>query len=73
MHLPVGGSDVRGLVDRGRRSGLNTRELYQALSSRQPGTGDQPGRLDANGFVPVMDVMDRTHASFRPGQPIPNR
>ncbi|MBM4072438.1 MAG: hypothetical protein FJ271_26440 [Planctomycetes bacterium] len=70
MHHPVGRSDVRGLVDRGRRSGLNTRELYQALSSRQPRSGDQPAQVDANGFIPVMV---QSHASFRPGSTHPDR
>lgn len=63
MYSPLRSSDVRGLVDRGRRSGLNTRDLYQALSSRQPRGDDQPGQVDANGFVPVIE---QSHAAFRP-------
>lgn len=70
MHSPLRGSDVRGLVDRGRRSGLNTREIYQALSSRQPRGDDQPGQVDANGFIPVVE---QAHANFKPGQAVANR
>lgn len=65
MHHPVRHSDLRALINRGRRSGLNTAELYQALSGRRPQSGDQPGQVDANGFVPVMD---QSHASFKTGE-----
>jgi hypothetical protein len=69
MHLPVRSTDLRSLVDRGRRSGLNTGELYRALASRLPHAGGVPGRVDANGFVPVLDPHSR--ASFQPGQSRP--
>jgi hypothetical protein len=40
------------MLDRGRKAGLNTAELYRALSSRQPMLGDGPtGQADSNGFV----------------------
>ena len=45
-------SSLRRLLDRGRRAGLNARELYQALTARQPAPGDHPvGRTDSNGYV----------------------
>jgi hypothetical protein len=45
-------SSIRRLVDRGRKAGLNARELYQALAGRQPTPGDQPiGQSDNNGYV----------------------
>jgi hypothetical protein len=64
MHLPVSTTDLRSLVDRGRRSGLHTGELYRALASRLPRAGEVPGRVDANGFVPVLDPQ--SHPSFKP-------
>lgn len=66
MRLPVGTTDLRSLVNRGRRSGLNTSELYRALASRFPHAGDAPGGVDANGFVPELDPKSR--ATFKPGQ-----
>ncbi len=45
-------SSYRRLLDRGRKAGLNTRELYSALAGRQPLAGDGPsGQPDSNGFV----------------------
>jgi hypothetical protein len=46
-------SDYRTLIDRGRRAGLRTSELYQAIASRPPEVSEQtPGQTDGNGFVP---------------------
>jgi hypothetical protein len=43
---------MRRLLDRGRKAGLNAREIYQALTARQPAPGDQPlGKTDINGYV----------------------
>lgn len=58
-------ADHRMLVDRGRRSGLQTHELYQALSStlafdRAP----YPGNVDGNGFV--QQCNDRGRSTFQP-------
>ncbi len=45
-------SDYRTLISRGRKAGLNTRELYSALSSRSEETSEQMlGQTDCNGFV----------------------
>jgi hypothetical protein len=48
-------SDSRTLMNRGRKAGLTTRELYSALGSR-PGEGsDAGGRADANGYVSIVN------------------
>ena len=45
-------SDYRRLIDRGRKAGLHTAELYAALGSRPPAAIDSPdGEADGNGFV----------------------
>jgi len=45
-------SSYRRMIDRGRKAGLNARELYQALSAKQPALGDAPiGKADGNGYV----------------------
>jgi hypothetical protein len=47
---------MRRLLDRGRKAGLNTADLYRALSARHPATGDEaPGQADCNGYVPQLD------------------
>lgn len=59
-------TDYRTLIDRGRKSGLGTSELYRALAARRPEAGDQQGQSDGNGFVsdygangrPVYHPMD---------------
>jgi hypothetical protein len=44
--------DYRTLISLGRKAGLRTTELYQALSSRRPEAGDRlPGQADGNGFI----------------------
>jgi len=42
------------MVDRGRKAGLGTGELYRALATRRPEASDGaiPGETDSNGFVP---------------------
>jgi len=44
-------TDYRTLVDRGRKAGLGTSELYKALTSRRPEAGDLQGQADSNGFI----------------------
>lgn len=45
-------SSYRRMLDRGRKAGLNSSELYRALSARQPSPSDDPiGRTDNNGYV----------------------
>ncbi len=45
------GSDYHTLVNRGRKAGLTTRELYSALSTRPAEGNDRMGQSDGNGFV----------------------
>jgi hypothetical protein len=45
-------TDYRTLLDRGRKAGLRTSELYSALSTRPAEGSDYPaGQTDGNGFV----------------------
>lgn len=45
-------SSHRRLLDRGRKAGLTTAELYRALSARPPSAQDgPPGQPDCNGYV----------------------
>ena len=49
------------LIDRGRKAGLSTAELYSALSSRRAELGDRPaGVADSNGFVSRIGSQGRT-------------
>jgi hypothetical protein len=53
------------LIDRGRKAGLSTSELYTALSSRRAESGDRPaGSSDGNGFVSGMGSQGRH--TYRP-------
>lgn len=47
--------DHRKLIDRGRKAGLTTSELYQAMAVRPVEAADSPGRTDGNGFVVSYD------------------
>ena len=61
----MGRSDYRTLIDRGRKAGLKTSELYQAMAARPPEGADQAlGQADSNGFVPVYDQGG--HPVYRP-------
>jgi hypothetical protein len=45
-------TDYRTLLNRGRKAGLNTAELYSALSTRSTEGGDPvAGEADSNGFI----------------------
>src|SRR5437879_5208137 len=45
-------TDYRTLIDRGRKAGLRTSELYSALAARQPAVTDLgSGQADGNGFT----------------------
>jgi hypothetical protein len=58
-------ADYRTLIDRGRKAGLQTAELYHAMSSvRSPADGRQLGQADGNGFVSVYDGQGQ--CVFRP-------
>jgi hypothetical protein len=54
----MGRSNHRTLVDRGRKAGLKTSELYGALVSGPPeGRDAGKGVSDGNGFVACFDVL----------------
>jgi hypothetical protein len=58
-------SDYQTLIDRGRKAGLKTTDLYSALTSRPPELGDQlDGQNDGNGFVRAVDRQGQS--VFRP-------
>jgi len=61
-------SDYRTLLNHGRKAGLSTRELYNALASRPPEAGDNSGQADGNGFV-----FDYTQAGRRIYRPMNGR
>jgi hypothetical protein len=49
-------SDSRTLINRGRKAGLRTSELYQALAARLPEAADvHSEQADGNGFVVGYD------------------
>ena len=43
--------DYQRLIDRGRKAGLGTTELYRAMMARRPEAGDHLGQADGNGFT----------------------
>jgi hypothetical protein len=48
-------------IDRGRRAGLGTAELYRAMSAGRGHEADPSlGRADCNGFVSTRDRDGRT-------------
>ena len=48
------------LIDRGRKAGLGTRELYTAMSTRpSEGVDGTPGQVDGNGFVPTFNQQGK--------------
>jgi hypothetical protein len=58
-------SDYRTLINRGRKAGLRTSELYQAILSRRPeGAEPAAGQADCNGFISCYDQDG--HRVYRP-------
>lgn len=61
-------SDYRTLIDRGRKAGLGTNELYCAIGARPPEVGDlgdlASQNADSNGFVSDVDAQGQRR--FRP-------
>lgn len=52
------------LINRGRKAGLTTRELYSAMAGR-PVEGDDPlGRADCNGYV--SSISPQGQRIYRP-------
>ena len=53
------------LINRGRKAGLNTRELYSAMAGRPvEGSDDLLGQADCNGYVP--SISPQGHRIYRP-------
>jgi hypothetical protein len=49
-------TDYRTLIDRGRKAGLKTTDLYNALAGRRAQAGDRNWHeTDGNGFVSAVD------------------
>jgi len=45
-------SSYLALINRGRKAGLGTRDLYTAMSTRpSEGVDEAPGQVDGNGFA----------------------
>lgn len=58
---------IRRLLDRGRKAGLGTDELYRALASRPAAVGDAgPGHTDCNGYI--SQVSANGQRTFLPQQ-----
>jgi hypothetical protein len=58
-------TNYRTLIDHGRKAGLGTAELYNAIAGRRPEAGEYvPGRADGNGFV--ADINRYGQYVFRP-------
>jgi hypothetical protein len=53
----MGRTNHRTLVDRGRKAGLKTSELYSALVASRPEGKDASQLSDGNGFVSCFDVL----------------
>jgi hypothetical protein len=48
------------LINRGRKAGLGTGELYTALSTRpSEGVDEAPGQVDGNGFVSTYNLQGK--------------
>lgn len=53
-------TDHRLLVDRGRKAGLGTAELYSALGAHRPAAGSRSAaETDGNGFIAAYDGSGR--------------
>ncbi len=45
-------TDYRTLINRGRKAGLGTSELYRAMAAHRAEGAQESGQADSNGFVP---------------------
>ena len=57
-------TDLQRLLDKGRKAGLGTSELYRALGSRRPEVGDPLRQTDGNGFISGYSANGQRY--FRP-------
>jgi hypothetical protein len=61
----VGHTSYQTLINRARKAGLGTSELYSAMSSRAPEASDQVnGQVDSNGFTPSYNQQG--HRIYQP-------
>lgn len=48
--------NYQAMINRGRKAGLNTRDLYSAMASVHVDNGAQgPGQADGNGFISTVN------------------
>jgi hypothetical protein len=47
--------DYRSMIDRGRKAGLGTSDLYRAMAGVPAEGSPAPGQTDGNGFVAQVD------------------
>jgi hypothetical protein len=59
-------SNYHLMIDRGRKAGLSTRELYPALLTQPIEGNEQPGQMDCNGVVST--VTPEGHRGYRPSR-----
>jgi hypothetical protein len=53
-------SNYLTLINRGRKAGLGTSELYAAMSTRpSEGVDEAPGQVDGNGFVSTYNQQGK--------------
>jgi hypothetical protein len=57
-------SNNRTLIDRGRKAGLRTNEIYGALAGRRPLAQDVDDGSDSNGFRTTIDAAG--HQVYQP-------
>jgi hypothetical protein len=60
-------TDHRTLINRGRKAGLGTSELYRAIAAQRSEGGQALGQSDENGFVSSYN-----HQGQRVYQPVGN-
>jgi hypothetical protein len=54
------GTNIRTLLNRGRKAGLSTRELYSALAQLPAETATtSENQVDGNGYVATVDEQGR--------------
>ncbi|MFL5242773.1 MAG: hypothetical protein ACJ8FY_11750 [Gemmataceae bacterium] len=55
-------TNIRRLIDQGRKAGLHASQIYGALAALPPeGNDPNPEQTDENGYVSVFDNGQRTY------------
>lgn len=61
-------TDYHNLINRGRKAGLNTADLYRAMSSRPPDRqSSRQGQTDCNGYT--GDISEGGRIEYHPSKP----